>query len=136
MSSKLEKIENNIATMEITVTPEKLEEGIMKSYLKSVKKFNIPGFRKGKAPRKIIERYYGEAVFFEDAINYVCPEAYDEAVKEHNISPVDRPDIDIIEIENGKGIVFKATVTVKPEVTLGEYKGIEVAKKEYNVTDE
>jgi trigger factor len=108
----------------------------MKSYLKNVKKFNIAGFRKGKAPRKIIERHYGEAVFYEDAINIVCPDAYDEAVKEHNLDPVDRPDIDIVEIESGKGLIFKATVTVKPEVVLGQYKGIEAEKKEYNVTDE
>ncbi len=136
MSSKLEKIENNVATLEISVSPEKLEEGLMKSYLKNVKKFNIPGFRKGKAPRKIIERHYGEAIFYEDAINIVCPDAYDEAVKEHNLEPVDRPDIDILEIESGKGLVFKAEVTVKPEVVLGQYKGIEAEKKEYNVTDE
>lgn len=136
MNSKLEKIENNVATLEISVSPEKLEEGIMKSYLKNVKKFNIAGFRKGKAPRKIIERHYGEAVFYEDAINIVCPDAYDEAVKEHNLDPVDRPDIDIVEIEGGKGMIFKAVVTVKPEVVLGQYKGIEAEKKEYNVTDE
>jgi trigger factor len=136
MNSKLEKIENNVATLEISVSPEKLEEGIMKSYLKNVKKFNIAGFRKGKAPRKIIERHYGEAVFYEDAINIVCPDAYDEAVKEHSLDPVDRPDIDIVEIEGGKGMIFKAVVTVKPEVVLGQYKGIEAEKKEYNVTDE
>jgi trigger factor len=136
MSSKLEKVENNIATLEISVSPEKLEEGIMKSYLKNVKKFNIAGFRKGKAPRKIIERHYGEAVFYEDAINIICPSAYDEAVKEHNLDPVDRPDIDIVDIESGKGMIFKAVVTVKPEVVLGQYKGIEAEKKEYNVTDE
>lgn len=136
MNSKLEKIENNVATLEISVSAEKLEEGIMKSYLKNVKKFNIPGFRKGKAPRKMIERHYGEAVFYEDAINIVCPEEYDNAVKEHNLEPVDRPDIDIVEIESGKGLVFKAAVTVKPEVVLGQYKGIEAEKKEYNVTDE
>jgi len=136
MNSKLEKIENNVATLEISVSPEKLEEGIMKSYLKNVKKFNIAGFRKGKAPRKIIERHYGEAVFYEDAINIVCPDAYDDAVKEHNLDPVDRPDIDIVEIESGKGMIFKAVVTVKPEVVLGQYKGIEAEKKEYNVTDE
>lgn len=136
MNSKLEKVENNVATLEISVSAEKLEEGIMKSYLKNVKKFNIAGFRKGKAPRKIIERHYGEAVFYEDAINIICPDAYDEAVKEHNLQPVDRPEIDIIEIESGKGLIFKAAVTVKPEVTLGQYKGIEAEKKEYNVTDE
>jgi len=136
MNSKLEKLENNVATLEISVSAEKLEEGIMKSYLKNVKKFNIAGFRKGKAPRKIIERHYGEAVFYEDAINIICPDAYDEAVKEHNLEPVDRPDIDIVDIESGKGLVFKAVVTVKPEVALGQYKGIEAEKKEYNVTDE
>jgi len=136
MNSKLEKVENNVATLEISVSAEKLEEGIMKSYLKNVKKFNIAGFRKGKAPRKIIERHYGEAVFYEDAINIICPDAYDEAVKEHNLEPVDRPDIDIIDIESGKGLIFKAVVTVKPEVALGQYKGIEAEKKEYNVTDE
>ena len=136
MNSKLEKVENNVATLEISVSAEKLEEGIMKSYLKNVKKFNIAGFRKGKAPRKIIERHYGEAVFYEDAINIICPDAYDEAVKEHNLEPVDRPEIDIIDIESGKGLIFKAVVTVKPEVALGQYKGIEAEKKEYNVTDE
>ena len=136
MNSKLEKVENNVATLEISVSAEKLEEGIMKSYLKNVKKFNIAGFRKGKAPRKIIERHYGEAVFYEDAINIICPDAYDEAVKEHNLEPVDRPDIDIVDIESGKGLIFKAVVTVKPEVALGQYKGIEAEKKEYNVTDE
>ncbi len=136
MDSRLEKVENNVATLEISVSAERLEEGIMKSYLKNVKKFNIAGFRKGKAPRRIIERHYGEAVFYEDAINIICPDAYDEAVKEHNLEPVDRPDIDIVEIESGKGLVFKAVVTVKPEVTLGQYKGIEAEKKEYNVTDE
>lgn len=136
MNSKLEKLEKNIATLEITVSAEKLEEGIAKAYIKNAKKFNLPGFRKGKAPRKLIEKYYGEGIFFEDAINEVCPDAYDEAVKEHNLEPVDRPSIDIVDIETGKGIVFKAEVTVKPEIQLGQYKGIEVEKKEYNVTDE
>ncbi|MDD2481495.1 MAG: trigger factor [Lutispora sp.] len=136
MSSKLEKLEKNVATLEITVSAEKLEEGIAKAYIKNAKKFNLPGFRKGKAPRKLIEKHYGEGIFFEDAINEVCPDAYDEAVKEHNLDPVDRPSIDIVDIESGKGIVFKAEVTVKPEVKLGQYNGIEVEKKEYNVTDE
>lgn len=136
MNSKLEKIENNVATLEITVSAEKLEEGLAKSYLKNVKKFNVSGFRKGKVPRKVVEKFYGEEVFYEDAINIVCPEAYDEAVIEHNIEPVDRPEIDITEIEAGKGLTFKAVVTVKPEVVLGSYTGIEAAKKEYNVTDE
>lgn len=136
MNSKLEKVENNIATLEITVSPEKLEEGMMKAYLKNVKRFNISGFRKGKAPRKLIEKHYGEGIFYEDAINEVCPDAYEEAVEEHKLEPVDRPEIDVLEIESGKGIIFKAEVTVKPEVQLGQYKGIEAEKKEYNVTDE
>ena len=137
MNSKLVKVENNIATLEITVSPEKFAEGMKKSYQKNVKKFNIPGFRKGKAPKSVIEKHYGgEAVFYEDAINEICPDAYDEAVKEHNLKPVDRPDIDILEIGSDKGIVFKAEVTLKPEVTLGDYKGIEAVKKEYNVSDE
>lgn len=136
MNSKLEKVENNVATLEITVSPEKLEEGMMKAYLKNVKRFNIPGFRKGKAPRKLIEKHYGEGIFYEDAINAVCPDAYEEAVEEHKLEPVDRPEIDIVEIESGKGIIFKAEVTVRPTVQLGQYKGIEAEKKEYNVTEE
>ena len=136
MSSKFERLENNKVVLEITVSAEVLEKGLQKAYKKNVGKFNIPGFRKGKAPRSFIEKFYGEGIFYEDAINEVCPEAYDEAIKEHDLHPVDRPDIDIVEIEGGKGLVFKAEVTVKPEVTLGEYKGIEVEKKEYNVTDQ
>ncbi len=136
MSSKLEKMENNKVVLEVSVSAEMLEEGMEKSYHKNVKKFNIAGFRKGKAPRKIIEKFYGEGVLYEDAINEICPIAYDNAVVEHNLEPVDRPDIDIVEIEGGKGLVFKAEITVKPEVTLGDYKGIEVSKKENNVTDQ
>ena len=136
MNSKLEKVENNIATLEITVSSEKLNEGIMKAYLKNVKRFNIPGFRKGKAPKSLIEKYYGEGIFYEDAINEVCPEAYEGAIIEHELEPVDTPKIDIVEIESGKGLVFKAEVTVKPEVTLGQYKSIEAQKKEYNVTED
>lgn len=136
MSSKLEKVENNIATLEIDVSSEELEKGIFKAYIKNAKRFNIPGFRKGKAPKSLIEKYYGEGVFYEDAINEVCPIAYEQAVDEHNLEPVDTPKIDIVDIESGKGLVFKAEVTIKPEVVLGEYKSIEAEKKEYNVTDE
>jgi trigger factor len=136
MNSKLEKIEKNIATLEIEVSEEQFEKGIQKAYKKNAGKFNIPGFRKGKAPRAIIERHYGEGIFYEDAINEVCPDAYQEAVKEHNLQPVDRPEVDIVQLEKGKPFIFKAVVTVKPEVILGDYKGIQVEKKEYPITDE
>jgi len=136
MNSKLEKIEKNTATLEIEVSEEQFEKGIQKAYKKNVGRFNIPGFRKGKAPRVIIERYYGEGVFYEDAINEVCPEAYQAAVDQHKLHPVDRPEIDIVQLEKGKPFIFKAIVTVKPEVVLGDYKGIRVEKKKYPVTDE
>ncbi|HOJ12276.1 MAG TPA: trigger factor [Clostridiales bacterium] len=136
MKSKVEKVEKNVVKFEIEVDADKFDEGMEKSFKKNAGKFNIPGFRKGKAPRKIIERYYGEQVLYEDAINFICPETYDQAVKEHNINPVDRPDIDIVQIGNGQDLIFTAKVTVKPEVELGEYKGIEAEKKEVIVTDD
>ncbi|MBA1336596.1 MAG: Cell division trigger factor [Firmicutes bacterium] len=136
MNSKLEKIEKNTATLEIEIDAEQFERGLQKAYKKNVSKFNIPGFRKGKAPRIIIERHYGEGIFYEDAINMLCPDAYDAAIEEHGLHPVDKPQIDIVQIEKGKSFIFKAVVVVKPEVKLGEYKGIEIEKKEYPVSDE
>ncbi|MDK2917985.1 MAG: trigger factor [Candidatus Petromonas sp.] len=136
MNSTLVKKENNQVTLEIKVSAEDFEKAVEQSYKKNRKRFNIPGFRKGKAPRKIIEMQYGEGIFYEDAINIALPKEYDKAIEDHNLEPVDRPDIDIEKIEKGKDLIFKATVTVKPEVNLGEYKGIEVEKIEYNVTDE
>jgi trigger factor len=136
MSVKVENVEKNVVKLTIEVDAKKFEEGIHKSFIKNRKMFNIPGFRKGKAPRKIIETYYGEAVFYEDAINIVCPEEYDNAVKETKIEPVDHPEIDIDQIGNGENLIFTAKVTVKPDFELGEYKGIEVEKIEYNVTEE
>lgn len=136
MSSTFVKKEGNIVTLKIEVDAETFEKGVQQAYLKNKPKFNIPGFRKGKVPRKIIEMNYGEGVFYEDAINIVFPEAYDKAIDEHNLDPVDRPSVDIEEIEKGKPVVFTVDVTVKPEVKLGEYKGIEIEKSEYNVTEE
>jgi len=136
MNVKIENVEKNVVQLEIEVDAAKFEEGMKRSFFKNAKKFNIPGFRRGKAPRSIIERYYGEQVFYEDAINYVCPEAYDEAIKENNIHPVDRPEIDIKQIGSGENLIFTAKVTVKPEVELGEYKGVEVKKAEVVVTDD
>ncbi len=137
MNSKVEKTENaNEVKLELTVEASKFEEAINKVYFKSAKYFNIPGFRKGKAPMKIVEKYYGEEIFFEDAFNEVAPVALEEAVKEHNLEVVSRPDIDVKQIEKGKDLIFTAVFQTKPEAKLGKYKGIEIKKIEYNVTDE
>ncbi|NBI07727.1 trigger factor [Senegalia massiliensis] len=136
MSATVEKKENNKVTLKFQVEYNEFDKAVQKAYLQNRSKFNIAGFRKGKAPRKIIESRYGEGVFYEDAINIILPEAYSDAIEENKIEPVDRPDIDISELEKGKPVIFTAEVTVKPEVELGEYKGIEVEKNEYNVTDE
>jgi trigger factor len=136
MKAKVENVEKNVVQLEIEVDAAKFEEGMQKSYFKNVKKFNVPGFRKGKAPRNIIERYYGEQALYEDAINFVCPDEFDRAVEENDIHPVEKPEIDIKDIGKGKNLVFTAKVTVKPEVELGEYKGIEVGKIEVSVSDE
>lgn len=136
MNVKVQDVEKNVVQLEIEVDAAKFEEGMQKSFAKNAKRFNIPGFRKGKAPRSIVERYYGEEVLYEDAINFVCPEAYDKAIKENDIHPVDSPEIDIKQIGGGQNLIFTAKVTVKPEVELGEYKGVEVEKAEANVTDE
>lgn len=134
MKVKVEKVEKNKIKLEVEVEVEKFAEAMQKAYLKNKGKYAIPGFRKGKAPRNMIERYYGEGVFYEDAFNLVGADAYDEAVKEKNIEAVDRPEIDIVEIGSDKNLVFTALVTVKPEVEIKNYKGIEVNKVEYNVT--
>lgn len=136
MSSVVEKKENNQVTLKIEVAPEVFESAINKAYNKNRGKFNIPGFRKGKAPRKIIELNYGVGIFYEDAIDMIFPEVYEAALKEHNIDPVDRPALDIEEIEKGKPVVLVAEVTVKPEVELGDYKNVEVEKVEYSIEDE
>lgn len=136
MKVKVDNIEKNVVQLEIEVDAAKFEEGMQQSYLKNVKNFNVPGFRKGKAPRNIIERYYGEQALYDDAINIVCSEAYDNAIEENNIHPVDRPEIDIVQIGNKQDLIFTAKVTVKPEVELGAYMGVEVKKVEANVTDE
>ncbi|MHB8064192.1 MAG: trigger factor [Ruminiclostridium sp.] len=136
MNVKIEDVEKNVVQLEIEVDAAKFEEGMQKSYLKNVSKFNVPGFRKGKAPRNIIERYYGEQALYDDAINIVCAEAYDLAVDEKNIHPVDRPELDIIQIGKKQNLIFSAKVTVKPEVELGAYMGVEVKKAETTVTDE
>lgn len=136
MNVKVEKTDKNIITLEIEVEKELFEAGMEKSYRKNVKSIALPGFRKGHAPRKFIEKYYGEAVFYEDAINFVCPDAYDKAIEENKISPVAQPEIEIVQIGNDAPFIFKAVVTVKPEFELGEYKGIKVDKIEYIPSDD
>ena len=135
MNAVLEKKENNSAIFTIEVSEDKFEKAIQKAYIKMRGRFNIPGFRKGKAPRKIIEMNYGEGIFYEEALNIVLPEAYDKAIEDLELEPIDSPEVDIDQLEKGKPIVFKVEVTIKPEVVLGEYKNIEVEKVEYNVTD-
>lgn len=136
MNTKVERVDGNVVNLEINVPKEKFNEALKKSYNKNVGKFNIPGFRKGKAPMAIIEKQYGEGVFYEDAIEIVCDETYPEAVKENDISPVDYPNIDVVQIGRDVDFIYTAKVTVKPEVKLGQYKEVEVEKVEYPVTDE
>ena len=132
---KVEQREDKRMYLEIEIDSAKFEEAMEKSYKKNVKQINIPGFRKGRAPRKIIEKYYTEAVFYDDAINFAIPEAYDMAVEESGIEPVEMPEVDIVKLEKGENFVFSALVSVKPEVTLGEYKGIKAEKVVNDVTD-
>ncbi len=137
MSIKQEKTENkNELKITFTIEKEKFDEAIMEVFKESAKYFNIPGFRKGKAPFKMVERYYGDQVFYEDAFNKVVPPIYDKEVKDNKIEAVSRPKIDVIQMEKGKDLIFTATVDTKPEVKVGKYKGIELKKVEYKVTDE
>lgn len=137
MSCKVEKTKNaNEVKLEVTVEASKFDEAIKKVYFKSAKYFNIPGFRKGKAPMQIVEKYYGKEIFYEDAFNEVAEVALEEAIKENKLDVVSRPDIDVTQIEKGKDLIFTAIMQTKPEAELGKYKGIEIKKIEYNVTDE
>lgn len=136
MKAILEKKENNKATFNFEISERNFEEALQKAYLQNRGKFNIPGFRKGKVPRKIIEMNYGVEIFYEEAINIILPNAYNDAVEELGLEPVDQPEVHIEEIEKGKPIIVKIEVAVKPEVVLGDYKSIEIEKVEYNVTDE
>lgn len=137
MNCKVEKKENaNEVKLEITIEAEKFENAIKKVYFQSAKYFNIPGFRKGKAPQHIVERYYGKEIFYEDAFNEVVPAEYEKALEENKIEAVARPKIDVVKMEKGQDLVFTAIVATKPEVELGKYKGIEIEKIEYTVEDE
>ncbi len=136
MSYELLKNEKNVATISITVPSKDFEAAVQKTYMKERGKFNLQGFRKGKAPRKIIEMNYGEGVFFDGALDVALSPAYATAIEELKIDPVARPEIDIKEIGKGKDLVFEAIVAVKPEVTIGEYKGLEVEAVNAEVSDE
>lgn len=136
MSVQVEKLEKSMAKLTIEASAEDFEAAIDKAYKKNRSKIAMPGFRKGKAPRKMIEKMYGAGIFYEDAANAIIPDAYADATKESGLEIVAQPEIDVVQVESGKPFIFTATVAVKPEVTLGEYKGIEVEKKIAEVTDE
>ena len=136
MSLKVENLEHNMAKLTIEVSAEEFEQAMDSAYKKNKNKINVPGFRKGKAPRMMIEKMYGAGIFYEDAANEIIPKAYDKEVKESGLEIVSRPEIDVEQIEKGKPFIFTAEVALKPEVTLGEYKGMEVPKADLEVTEE
>ena len=137
MSIKIEKTENkNELKLEFTIEAKKFDDAILKVYQKSARYFNIPGFRKGKAPFNIVERMYGDEIFYEDAFNELVPEIYEKEIEENKIEAVSKPNIDIVTMKKGENLVFTAIVQTKPEVKLGKYKGIELKNVEYPVTDE
>lgn len=137
MSVKIEKTENaNELKLEFTIETEKFEKAIKTVYAKSSKYFNIPGFRKGKAPFEMAERIYGTEIFYEDAFNEVVPPVFEEEIKTNNIEPVSKPEIEVKQMEKGKELIFTAVIQTKPEVKLGKYKGVQIRKIEYPVSEE
>ena len=136
MSLQVEKLEKNMAKLTIEVSAEDLDKAMDKAYQKQKSRISLPGFRKGKAPRKMIESMYGKGVFMEDAVNSLVPQEYTKALGECDLEIVSQPEINVTQMEPGKALIFTADVAVKPEVTLGDYKGVEVPKSEITVTDE
>ncbi|NLM10097.1 MAG: trigger factor [Clostridiaceae bacterium] len=136
MKSKVENVDKNVVKLTIEEDAQRFNESLRKAYQKTKGRFSIPGFRKGRAPMNLIEKYYGDNIFYEEAFNIICPDAYEAAIKEHNIIPVDAPELDIEQIGRDQNLIFTAKVTVKPEVKLGEYKGLPVEKEQVNITDE
>lgn len=136
MSSEILKKENSVVTLKLTIDAQSFDKACKDAYNKNKTKFNVQGFRKGKAPMSIVEKFYGEGVFFEDAVNTLFPDAFEAAVKEHDLDTVARPEIDVEEIGKGKNLVIIADVAVKPEITLGEYKNLTVEKPDSEVSDE
>ena len=136
MSLQVEKLDGNMAKLTIEVAAEELEKAIENAYQKSKNKISIPGFRKGKAPRKMIEQMYGKGVFLEDAANDLISESYEKALDECTEDIVSSPKIDVIQLEAGKTFIYTAEVALKPEVTLGKYKGVKIDKVDIDVTEE
>ena len=136
MSLQVEKLEKNMAKLTIEVSAEDLDKAMEKAYQKQKSRISLPGFRKGKAPRKMIESMYGKGVFMEDDVNSLVPQEYTKALGECDLEIVSQPEINVTQMEPGKALIFTADVAVKPEVTLGDYKGVEVPKSEIAVTDE
>ena len=136
MEAKMEKIDVNVVKFEVKVEADKFKEALTRAYKKNVKKFNVPGFRKGKVPMNVVKQYYGLGVLLEDAVNFAIEESYSEVLKENNIIPVDYPKVEVVQAEEGKDLIYTAEVTVYPEVELGAYKGLNVEKKTYEVTEE
>ncbi|MDB5083780.1 MAG: trigger factor [Bacilli bacterium] len=134
--AKWEKTEKNVGVLEVSVEAESVSDALTQAFKKVVKQVNVPGFRKGKVPRQLFEKRFGVESLYNDALDILLPEAYMHAVIDSKINPVSRPDIEVVQIEQGKSLIFKATVTVKPEVDLGDYKGLQLEKKEFAVTDE
>lgn len=135
MKAKVEKIETNVVKLEIRVEAEKFDAAITKAYNKNKSRYNIPGFRKGKVPMNMVKKFYGVEVFYDDAVNFAIDESYGEALNAENIRPVDYPKVDIVELGEGKDLVYTATVTVYPEVELGDYKGLDIKKPVYEVDE-
>ena len=136
MEAKMEKIDVNVAKFEVKVEADKFKEALTRAYKKNIKKFNVPGFRKGKVPMNVVKKYYGVEVLLEDAVNFSIEGSYAEALKENNVRPVDFPKVEVVQAEEGKDLIYTAEVIVYPEVELGEYKGLNVEKKTYEVTEE
>lgn len=135
MKAKVEKLETNVIKLEIRVEAEKFDAAITKAYNKNKTRYNIPGFRKGKVPMAMVKKFYGVEAFYDDAVNFAIDESYPAALAEENIRPVDYPQIDIVELGEGKELVYTATVTTYPEIELGEYKGLDIKKPVYEVED-
>ena len=136
MSLRVEKLEKNMAKLTIEVSADDLEKALQNAYKKQKNKISLPGFRKGKVPRQMIEKMYGPEIFYDDAANELMPKAYADAYDESGLEIVSQPEIDVVQLEKGKPFIFPAEIATKPEVTLGEYKGLEVEKISDHVTEE